>query len=149
MLSNESDSPVRAVRSIYSLLLTVAAVLCIPVLIMTFSQYVDAHENVASQCVYAQPPGVALTEAPIVYAAETAVPAGRLCVYEASGGGVISTQTGWPTTILGLLATVAAAAVTFLALRYRRSHGVILTLLPVIVIAGLWTIVALSAHAVH
>ncbi|MDR2322179.1 MAG: hypothetical protein LBE60_11095, partial [Microbacterium sp.] len=89
----------------YFVLLTVAAALCIPVLIMLFSQYADSHENVGSQCAYAQPPGVVLTETPIVFAAETAMPAGRLCVYKASGGGVISTQTGWPTTIFGFLAT--------------------------------------------
>jgi hypothetical protein len=39
--------------------------------------------------------------------------------------------------------------VTLLALRHRRDRGIVLTLLPAIVIAGLWTVVVLSAHAVR
>ncbi len=131
------------------ILLAVAFALCIPVLLMAFTQYVDSHENVAAQCFHAPPAGAAISETALVHSAETAIPAGRLCVYEASAGGTISVQTGWPTTIAGLAATLAIAALTVVAVRSRRGRSLIVALLPALVTLGLWAIVFLSAHTMH
>lgn len=132
-----------------AVLLMAAALLCLPVLLMLAIQYIDSHENVASQCMYSQPAGVAKVNDPLVTASTTAMPAGRLCVYLAEGGGEIVVQTGWPTTVFGLAATAAIAVLTLFALGVRHGRGVVVTLLPAIVALGLWAMVLLSAHTAH
>jgi hypothetical protein len=130
--------------------LVVLAVLCVlPVLFMAGSQYMDGRENVASQCARAlEPEGVADAEVPLLSSSVTAMPAGRLCVYDAADGRTISVQTGWAATGFGLAGSLAVAALTGAALNRGGSDRVILTLLPAALILTIWTIVLFSSHTV-
>jgi len=129
----------------------VLAVLCIlPVLVMAGIQYMDGRENVSSRCTisFDLPEGAVIHENNLVSSSVTAFPAGRLCVFKAIDGGTVSAQTGWPTTIAGLAATIAAVVLTVVAVRRLRGGRRIAALIPAVVIALLWTLVVLSAHTI-
>ncbi len=69
------------------------------------SAYVDARE-IEGQCFSSAPPGAIVTEDARAFASDrTAIPAGRLCTYDAQDGGTVETQTGWPTTIMAFVGT--------------------------------------------
>lgn len=130
--------------------LVALAMLCVlPVLFMAGSQYIDGRENVAAQCARAlEPEGVADVEVPLRSASVTAMPAGRLCVYDAADGRTVSVQTGWAATGLGVAGSLAAAALTATALKRGGRDRVVITLLPATLIVMTWTVVILSAHTV-
>lgn len=125
------------------------AVLCIlPVAGTAFSQYVDGRENVAYQCAMLPelPAGALDSEDSLQEASVTSIPAGRLCTFSAIDGDTVSDQTGWPSTIAGMIASTLAGALTVIALRVRGQHGNLPTLAPGAVIALIWAVILLSAH---
>lgn len=127
----------------------VLAVLCIfPVLFMAGSQYLDWHDNVHSRCeALPQPVGVSHSY-PIALksASVTAIPAGRLCVWDLENGGTASAQTGWPVSIAGIAATLLAAVATAIIFRRRVSIGqAMVQSLPTLVIILIWLEVIASA----
>lgn len=129
----------------------ILAVLCtLPVAGMATAQYIDGRENVVYQCtmVAELPEGALEGEDSLQEASVTWMPAGRLCTYSAAEGGTVSAQTGWPSTVAGMVATLMAASLTVVALRYRGHRGYVTTLLPGAVIVLIWTVVIASAHSV-
>lgn len=129
----------------------VLAALCIfPVLVMAGVQYMDGRENVSYRCAVDQelPAGAVISESNHVSSSVTAFPAGRLCVFKAVDGGTVAVQTGWPTTLIGLAATIAAIVLTVIAVRRLRGGKRIAALVPTAVIVLLWIVVILSAHTI-
>jgi len=134
----------------WPLAVTLAALCILPVIGMAFTQHFDGRENVAYQCAMLPdlPAGALHAEVSLQGASVTSMPAGRLCTFSAADGGTVSIQTGWPTTIAGLVASVLATAFSAFALRVRGERGKLTTLVPVAVIALIWAMVLLSAHTV-
>ncbi|HWV50684.1 MAG TPA: hypothetical protein VN035_14635 [Microbacterium sp.] len=131
------------------LISVVLAMLCIlPVAGMAISQYIDGRENVAYQCAMDPelPPGIREGETALREASVTSMPAGRLCVFSAADRETVAAQTGWPSTISGIAASMLAALLTVVAWRRRGEHGAVMTLLPVVIIMVIWGIVFASAH---
>ena len=129
----------------------ILAVLCtLPVAGMAMTQYIDGRGNAAYQCamVAELPAGALEGEDSLQEASVTWMPAGRQCTYSAVEGGTVSAQTGWPSTVAGMAATVLAAGLTVVALRYRGRRGYVTTLMPGAVIVLIWTAVIASAHTV-
>ncbi|RKN69142.1 LPXTG cell wall anchor domain-containing protein [Microbacterium sp. CGR2] len=88
------------------------------------SAYADARE-IEGQCFQNSPPSAVVTEDASAFESDrTALPAGRSCVYDAQGGGTVSTQTGWPTTIAAFAGTgIAALALGLAFVRRRRMNA--------------------------
>ncbi len=129
-------------------LLTIAVVCTVPVILMLAGQFLDSRENVVTRCLLATAPaGAVRNENPIVSASVTAFPAGRRCVYDAIGGGTISTQTGWPLSLFAAISTVAVAVMTILILRRSRQH-VFVALLPGLLVTLLWGAAILNSRTI-
>lgn len=114
------------------------------------SAYVDARE-IEGQCFSNTPPGAVVTESSGAFTSDrTAVPAGRLCTYDAQDGGTIQTQTGWPTTIAAFAGTGIAGlmVITSLAL-WRRTTPMqrVLTASALLAIVLGWVSIAIFASA--
>lgn len=126
-----------------TVLVIVAILSTIPLLAMAVSQYADTRENVEYRCLIDDHgPDIKQSDSALKEARITALPAGRLCVWDAFGGGEVRHQTGWPLTIAALVASVAglgaSVGIVCLAARPRDRW---LVAAPTIVTLGVWLIV--------
>jgi hypothetical protein len=66
----------------------------------------------------------------------TAMPAGRHCEWERG-----ESQTGWPVTIVALIASAACLGVTAFALGLGGRGRRVVALLPLLAIGGMWLVI--------
>lgn len=132
-------------------LIILLALCVLPVLVMAAVQYSEVRESASYRCTVGQPrpETVVVSERDLVSASVTAFPVGRLCVFEAQGGGTVEVQTGWHTTIVGLAATAGLAVLTVIVMRRLRNGGQrIAAMIPAAVVALVWITLILSAHTI-
>ncbi|MBW1639122.1 hypothetical protein G3H63_08550 [Microbacterium resistens] len=116
---------------------------------MAGSQYVDRGENVVGSCRdLPTPEDAAPVDNALRQASLTAVPAGILCEWDRAGGGTVSVQTGWPTTVAGLAGSVLLVVFTAAALRWPGAGRRFVTVIPLALGTALWIVVFLSVHTV-
>lgn len=119
-----------------SLLLVVFVALCVT---MVVTRYIETRENVEARCYLSEPPAIVeVSEAALIRAEVTSFPAGRLCVWRATDGGVIEQQTGWLVTGAALIGSAGTLVVSLHLLRRGKAVRATIALL---LAAGCWFLV--------
>lgn len=127
--------------------LWVIGVLCIfPPVLASLGQSLDSRENVETQCLYSAQPAQASLEQPLEEGFVTAFPPGRHCVWNAESGGTLATQTGETVALISAAASFIGAGASMGAILLSKSKRQRrLSALPLLTIAGLWTVIFLFA----
>ena len=99
-------------------------------------QYVLSHDAL-SQCLSSTPPGVVVSEDSSHYSYNiTLFPVGRECTYDLADGGTVTTQTGWFTTVIALLGSVAVVAISVFWMRFIKSLSIAHRVAAFVVLVG-------------
>jgi hypothetical protein len=120
------------------------AILCtVLVWVAAASQCLDIRENVSSRCMTdGDQTGALHSEVALLHAEATVFPAGWLCVWAVSGGGVIHDQSGWLTTTAAVVATLAALVLLQRRARIIRSNTALVVLTTIMALG--WVVMILT-----
>lgn len=117
--------------------LLLLSVLCVfPVLTAVVSQAADAAPDPVDACWSSElPPGVEPHDNTLRTVEITAMPAGRHCEWERG-----ESRTGWPVTVVALIASAVCLAVTAFALGQGGTGRRVVALLPLLAIGAMWLV---------